>query len=234
MTGEAPSAPSPSSIPSTSPRSTAHSTGWCEAASPNGQRSATTECEPSVDLGARGEAVRGERRGDRGHRALRTERWASVGAVLLAASRTAVGLADLERHRLGALGPEQLQGALEEGDEQLVGCASSPRRRSEPSVAAYAFAGRPTPRGVVVAATCPAATSRSRWWRATFGWIECARGDVADRRARVRAHVEEDRPARRVAEGARQRRDDGAERGGIVGHRRRGDALHRHARGHRQ
>ena len=50
-----------------------------------------------------------------------------VGRAALLGEAQPVGLADLERHRLGALGPEQLQGPLEEGDEELVGCAS--RRR---------------------------------------------------------------------------------------------------------
>ena len=89
--------PRPWSSPATIPRSTAQSTGWCAAASPKGQCSATTEL-PAVVESRPGRRSRGRSASGRSSSwRPRTERRPSAG-LHLARQAAAVGLADLGGH----------------------------------------------------------------------------------------------------------------------------------------
>ena len=112
------------------PRSSAHTTcgyalrGLAERAALRHDREATV-----ARLGVRGEAVRGERVGDRGERGL--HRPVALGGVHARGERRAVLEADLVGERLGLRGPERVERACEQAAEQVVVLERERERRVE-------------------------------------------------------------------------------------------------------
>ena len=106
-------------MPLTMPVSTAHSTcGYCCAASPNGQCSATSVSDVAARLGVRGESVRGERVGDRRDRGL--HRAVAFGRLHARRDRAAVLVADLFGERARLVDRQPLERAGEQRAEQVV------------------------------------------------------------------------------------------------------------------
>ena len=100
------------------PRSTAHRTGYCEAASPKGQLSATTAVRGALVLGVGREPVGGQGVGDGVHGG--AQRALAVPGRHLPGQGTAVLLAHPLGHALGGQRSEQLERLLEQEDQQVV------------------------------------------------------------------------------------------------------------------
>ena len=203
------------------PRSTAHSTGYCDAASPNGQLSATTAVVGALVLGVGGEPVGGQGVGDGVHG--RPQRPLAVAGRHLPGELASVLLADPLGHALGGQGSEHLERLLEQEDQQVVPTgqqieggvvADGPEALGRPAGPA---AGGPLHGHLDVAAGGQAL-------EVVAGHVRVEReagGHLGGGRPRVGPDEEVDLPSGRVAEG---RGDRGHRRGELavrVGRRRR-------------
>ena len=171
-TGTDPSTASPhrpASSPLTMPRSTAHSTGYCDAASPKGQLSATTAVLPpwSSACAANPCAVSVSAMACM---AVRSDRCPSPGDIWPARERP---YSSPTRSAMlsATVGPSSWSASCSSSTKR------SSRRVNRSSVGSLPTAlnrleGRPAPVPAarsIDTSTYPPVARRSRWWRATFG-----------------------------------------------------------------